>query len=229
MQNFGPDCKSELSIKQNVSDSFVALDVETANPTISSICQIATVTFVDGEIVDVWHTLVDPGEPFASWNVKLHGINAVTVNNAPDFASVMLRLSATVSGKVVASHTAFDRVSLHHACLKSQIPNLSCSWIDTARVARRAWPRFRKRGYGLKSVAEWHGISFRHHDAIEDARVAGLILSQAVLETGMSLEQWLAELSPIDRKRQPKTQPQSRFRHRFASSLARIRSDSGDN
>jgi DNA polymerase III subunit epsilon len=35
------------------------------------------------------------------------------------------------------------------------------------------------------------GITFRHHDAAEDARAAGEILSRAMSDTGLTLEDWL--------------------------------------
>lgn len=35
------------------------------------------------------------------------------------------------------------------------------------------------------------GIEFRHHDALEDARAAGLILLRAIEETGFDVVQWV--------------------------------------
>jgi DNA polymerase-3 subunit epsilon len=69
--------------------SFLALDVETANANISSICQSAVVRFEVGKAVNIWHSLVNPGEPFAALNVAIHGIDAGTVQDAPDFPGVM--------------------------------------------------------------------------------------------------------------------------------------------
>src|ERR1017187_8838036 len=126
---------------------FIAVDVETANADISSICQIAAVCFVAGEAVDVWHSFVNPGEPFAALNVTLHGIDAATVQDAPDFPAVMWTLSDLLTGRVVASHMPFDRIAIERACLKYCIPSVRCSWLDTAWVARRAWPRFARKGY----------------------------------------------------------------------------------
>ncbi len=39
---------------------FVALDFETANPDMSSICQLGFVHFKDGLLQDEWKTYVDP-------------------------------------------------------------------------------------------------------------------------------------------------------------------------
>jgi len=173
-------------------DGFIALDVETANADISSICQIALVWFAAGQPGDAWHSLVNPREPFASMNVALHGIDAAAVQYAPDFAGVMCAVSALLAGRVVASHMPFDRIAIERACSQHGIPPLTCIWIDTARIARLVWPRFAKKGYGLRSLASWRGIDFRHHDAVEDAGAAGRILAHAVAESGISLEGWLS-------------------------------------
>ena len=82
--------------------------------------------------------------------------------------------------------------------------------MDSARVVRRTWPEFRARGYGLAPVAEKLGITFEHHVAKEDARVAGLIVLRAVAESGVGVEEWLAramrpvaDLDPIAREGNP--------------------------
>ncbi len=65
---------------------------------------------------------------------------------------------------------------------------------------RRAWPdKFASSGYGLRNVAEFLGIEFSHHDALEDARAAGEVLCRASAHTGLSLEDWLARVQrPIN-------------------------------
>jgi DNA polymerase-3 subunit epsilon len=67
---------------------------------------------------------------------------------------------------------------------------MQCSWLDTALVARRAWPQFANSGYGLANLARQFDISFQHHDALHDARAAGTILLRAMDETGLDLLQW---------------------------------------
>lgn len=70
-----------------------------------------------------------------------------------------------------------------------------CYWLDTARVARRAWSDFSRSGYGLKNLAAHCGITFTHHDALEDARAAGEILLRAVAETGSTVAEWCARVN----------------------------------
>ena len=77
------------------------------------------------------------------------------------------------------------------AANKYGYPPPGCTWLDTARVARRAWERFAKCGDGLANLAAELGIKFKHHDATEDARAAGFILLHAMVDTGLSLDDWL--------------------------------------
>ena len=62
-------------------------------------------------------------------------------------------------------------------------------------MARRAWERFGGYGgYGLANLAAEFRIDFRHHDPMEDARAAGLILLRAISETGRTLSEWLTQV-----------------------------------
>ena len=50
---------------------FIAVDLETANPRMSSICQIGVVTFDDGKEVDAESILVNPHDYFDPYNVAM--------------------------------------------------------------------------------------------------------------------------------------------------------------
>ena len=174
---------------------FVAIDVETANADISSICQIGVVQFEGGLIARRWSTLVNPDDYFHSLNVALHGIDDARVVDAPRFADVLGDLHGFLTGSIVACHTPYDRSAIiagHRKC-RRELPNIV--WLDTARVVRRTWLDRSRSGYGLKAVAEMLGIQFRHHDAEEDARVAGEILVRATQEVGHSIEEWLVRVT----------------------------------
>jgi len=170
---------------------FVAVDVETANPDLSSICQIAIVAFKDGSVSSSWQSLVDPQDYFDSWNIAIHGISEITVLGAPVISALATELSSRLAGAIVACHTAFDRVALSRAFDKHSLPPIESRWLDTARVVRRTWPQFAQRGSGLANIAGFLGLVFQHHVAEEDARVAGEILLRAVTESGVGIDTWL--------------------------------------
>jgi len=179
--------------------SFAAIDVETANADLASVCQIGIVRFGAGEIQEQWQSLIDPEDEFDRVNVSIHGIDEAMVRGAPRFGDVSSRVASLLAGRVVVSHTAFDRLALSRVHEKYRIPRIQCRWLDSARVCRRAWAQFARRGYGLADVASHCGIEFRHHDALEDATAAGRILVRAMAETGLGVEEWLARADqPID-------------------------------
>lgn len=171
---------------------FIAVDLETANPRMSSICQIGIVTFENGKEVDAEMILVNPHDYFDPYNVAVHGITQERVSGAPAFSEIHSKLCERTSGQIVACHTHFDRVALAQACGKHSLDHLPCNWLDTARVARRAFSQFSRSGYGLANLANHFGITFQHHDALHDARTAGLILQKAVEETGFDVEEWVS-------------------------------------
>ena len=150
---------------------FVALDVETANPDMASICQIGAARYVGGALAEEWKTYVDPQDYFDGMNVTVHGIHESTVAGAPTFPEVSDALRRWLGNAVVVTHTHFDRTALHQAAGKYGLAMPSCTWLDSARVARRACTEFADRGYGLANVCRTIGCEFKHHDALEDAKL----------------------------------------------------------
>ncbi len=174
--------------------TFVAIDVETANAALGSICQIGVARFEGGNLVKEWKSLVDPEDYFDGMNISIHGIDESTVKGAPKFPALVDSLRSFLDGQVVVCHTHFDRVALHQASAKYGLPEPGCTWLDSARVARRAWKDCAHSGYGLHDVCARIGYEFRHHDALEDAKAAAEILLAASRECGLDLEGWLTRL-----------------------------------
>jgi DNA polymerase-3 subunit epsilon len=178
---------------------FVVIDVETANADLASICQVGIASFRDGELADAWVSLVNPDDYFSAVNVSIHGIDNYQVRDAPTWADVFPDIASRLQNRISVCHTPFDRLALARACHRYNLGACECKWLDSARVVRRAWPQFSKSGYGLSNVAAHFGIEYKAHDALEDARCAGLLLLHAISETGLSPELWLTRVTqPID-------------------------------
>ena len=174
--------------------TFTAIDVETANRSISSICQVGAVRVIDGRVHSCFSTLVNPEARFSSFNTRIHGIGPVEAEGAPTFDDIFVELFDWLGENVVVSHTFFDRTALDGASRKYGLPIVPITWLDSVAIARRAWPEKRgKGGYGLGKLAADLGISFRHHDALEDARAAAGVVLYACLDTGKDVGDWIAE------------------------------------
>ncbi|MEN4041106.1 MAG: exonuclease domain-containing protein [Anaerolineaceae bacterium] len=171
--------------------NFVAIDVETANADMASICQIGLVKVKNGALSEEWKTYVDPDDYFDSINVAIHGIDESVVKGAPTFPDVSKTLYAYIEGEVVVCHTHFDRVALHRVAQRYGVLAPTCTWLDSARVARRTWKDCAWRGYGLYNVCRMLGHDFQHHDALEDAKAAASVMLAAVSESGLDIEGWL--------------------------------------
>lgn len=174
---------------------FFVLDVETANADLASICQMGIVAFQDEKIIETWESLIDPEDEFSQINISIHGITKEKVARAPIFPYIYESLYSSLKGQIVVSHMPFDRIALARVCEKYDLPALNCTWLDSARVARRTWKQFAYSGYGLANLAKELEIEFQHHDALEDARAAGKILIKAINETGLDIPDWLERVN----------------------------------
>ncbi|HOK53288.1 MAG TPA: exonuclease domain-containing protein [Armatimonadota bacterium] len=171
--------------------NFIAIDVETANPDMGSICQIGWVRYENDCINDEFTSYIDPEDYFDPWNVAIHGITAEMVKQSPRFPQIHGDLSRILKDTVVICHTAFDRIALQQACGKYDLPPMECNWLDTARVARRTWEDFAWKGYGLANVCAHIGYEFKHHNALDDAKAAARVLLAASAKTGLDMAGWL--------------------------------------
>lgn len=142
--------------------------------------------------------LVDPDDYFDAINVSIHGIDENRVLRKPRFEAAFEEIKHIFINSIVVSHTAFDRTSLLQTCKAKGVVLPAFKWLDSAKVARRAYPQYSQRGYGLANLAKEFGMDFRHHDALEDVRVAGAILIQAIIDTGIQLDEWLVRVEKIN-------------------------------
>ena len=171
--------------------TFNAIDVETANADPSSICQIGIVRVQSGVIKGKVSVLVNPETPFNDFNVRLHGIDHIAVQDSKTLPLLESLLRRLLDGTVLVSHTSLDRRALDGAMERYGIRPIRARWLDSAIVARRAWPDKYRRRWNLSLIACDLGIDFRHHDAAEDAMAAGEIILRACRHTGVDIDGWL--------------------------------------
>ena len=146
-----------------------------------------------------WYSLIDPGDYFDPVNVSIHGIDESMVLGAPVYKEISGVIEQLLRDATVVTHTHFDRVAMHQAANRWTIEPPCCTWLDSARVARRTWAECARSGYGLADVCRLIGYEFQHHNALEDAKAAGHVLLAAMEETGLDLEGVLRRVrQPID-------------------------------
>lgn len=184
------DPVAPLPVAPRTAVDFVVIDVETACSSVSSICQVGIVGFHNGVEVFDYETLVDPLDRFSPFNTRIHGLTCDHIVGAPTFAGVHAIIDSHLSGRITVAHSFFDKGALGAACRVHDRTEIRTTWLDSVRVAKRAWPELPS--HRLNVLSKFLGIRHRHHDALSDARAAGMVIVRAIDHTGIDLAGWLA-------------------------------------
>lgn len=183
-----------VPVKPTLSDvatpDFVVVDVETACSRVSSICQVGIVGFRNGVEVFEYETLVDPLDHFSSFNTRIHGITSDHVVGAPHFGDIHAVIDRHLSSRITVAHSFFDKGALGAACAIHERAVIEATWLDSVRVAKRAWPELPS--HRLNVLTKFLGVRHKHHDALSDARAAGMVIVRAIEHTGIELAGWLS-------------------------------------
>jgi DNA polymerase-3 subunit epsilon len=169
---------------------FVVVDVETACSRVSSICQIGIVGFRQGIEVFAYETMVDPCDEFSPFNTRIHGISCDHVVGKPTFGHIHATIDTHLAGRITVAHSYFDKGALAAACRVHERPAIETTWLDSVRVAKRAWPDLPS--HRLNVLTRFLGIRHKHHDALSDARAAGMVIVRAIDHTGIDLAGWMS-------------------------------------
>ncbi len=168
---------------------FTAIDFETANEQPDSACQLGAVVVRGGELVERHCWMIRP-QPFrfSGHNIAIHGITPDQVHCEPEFGDLWKSIWDALAGQVLVAHNARFDLGVLKACLQRyriSMPDVEFSC--TRVVSRAAWPG--EQGYGLRAIADRLGITFQHHDALEDAACcAKVLLAAADTHRAHSLE-----------------------------------------
>lgn len=153
--------------------TYVALDLETTGLDLERdrVTEIGAVRFTeDGDVLETFETLVNPGRPIPQFIQQLTGVTDELVREAPPLEGVADRLLEFVGdGPVVGQNIGFDLAHLRRGGVEIEVPA-----IDTAELSRLLLPTAGARG--LMELAQVLGVEAgNHHRALPDARTAAAI------------------------------------------------------
>jgi ATP-dependent DNA helicase DinG len=178
-------------------DEVVLVDIETTgfDPGRDSVIEIAAAAMRGPEILETFHTLVDPGTAIPPEIVRLTGITDDEVSGARSPDAAASALSAFVGGRDIVAHNApFDRGFLERLASSGSFAG---EWIDTLQLALIAFPRLST--HRLRDLAEALGGEAPSHRASDDVRSLCTVW-RAVLcgldDLGPALLGSLASLAP---------------------------------
>lgn len=159
-----------------MASSFTVVDVETANGSRASICQIGIAVFEDGKLTALHQSLVNPQEDFHRGNIRVHGIATKDVNKAPTYPQIADQIRALLEGQTIVTYTAFDQDALRKVHQKYGIPFFHAKWVDAHAVIKDSLRGHDIGSLSLTNVAKKMGVEYLAHNAAEDARATGEII-----------------------------------------------------
>lgn len=119
---------------------------------------------------------------FSSFNIAIHGIRPVHVEDAGAFPEVMDEFADDFRGATMIAHNAAFDFSVWRSCLdlyRQSYPELS--YLCSVKMAQKVWPHLGS--HKLNVLADHLGLTFAHHNAAEDA----VICAEATIAIARSL------------------------------------------
>jgi DNA polymerase-3 subunit epsilon len=152
--------------------SYAVVDTETTGGRswlADRVTEIAAVIVRDGEIVDVYETLVNPQRSIPPFVTALTNITWDMVRDAPTFDRVAPEVMRVLEGNVFVAHNAnFDWRFLTTELSRATGRQLRGRRLCTVKIARKVLPQLSRRS--LDHVARYYGIAIRNrHRAGGDA------------------------------------------------------------
>jgi DNA polymerase-3 subunit epsilon len=165
----------------------IGLDFETANGKSGSICSVGLACVEEGGVAETRHWLVKPHRtmtwmsPFCT---EVHGLTWQDIRDAPEFHEIWPAMRDFIQqGDCVVIHNAtFDLRHLRAALSLYRLPAIQFPYICSLRASRNALPALDS--HKLNVVASHLGLTFNHHDALEDARTCALVMSHIGMPEG---------------------------------------------
>jgi DNA polymerase-3 subunit epsilon len=172
------------SVPPAVSDTWVAIDFETATREATSACAVGIAVVRGGCIAERSSWLVQPPfNEYEFWNTKVHGIGPDDTELAPDFREIWFELQPILAqGPLLAHNASFDMRVLRALIERLELPAPAISYACTVSMARRAFPNLPN--HRLDSVCDHCGIGLVHHDAASDAAACAAVALECASQAG---------------------------------------------
>lgn len=163
---------------------FVDIETNGGNGERGRIIEIALIRVEDGEVVEEFSSLVNPGSAIPYWITKLTGISNADVADAPYFDEIAAEVYRILEGAIFVAHN----VRFDFSFIKRQLealgytfrPKLFC----TVRMSRLLYAEHK--GHSLEKIITRHGIeTASRHRALADAQAIFDFTKLAIQEKGI--------------------------------------------
>jgi len=167
----------KFEIDKIIMTDFAAIDFETANHHLSSICSVGIVIVRDNQIVDKIYRLICP-EPewYSYWNSQVHGLTMEDTENEKVFQYVWNDIEPKIAGlPLVAHNSMFDEGCLRAAFRVYRMDYPDYKFHCTCRASKKRFGKLLP-NHQLPTVAAYCGFDLiNHHNALADAEACAVI------------------------------------------------------
>ncbi|SHE41784.1 MULTISPECIES: 3'-5' exonuclease [Caloramator] len=167
----------KIIYSEKVYKSFVALDLETTglHPESDKIVEIAAIKYDNYNIIDSFHTLINPKIEIPSYITSINGISNDMVKTKPTIDQVFPKFIKFIEDLPIVAHNAgfdgkFIKYSSFYLYNKDIINNI---FIDTVKIAKKIYPQLPN--HKLETIKNFYGLNLKSHRAYDDTLVAANI------------------------------------------------------
>ena len=194
-----------------MSRPYIVVDVETTGGRPDHgdrITEIAAVVVRDGQVAEVFETLVNPQRSIPPWISHLTNISWDMVRDKPTFRDICDQLLSVMEGRVFVAHNAtFDWKFVSAEVERATGRRLEGQRLCTVRLARKLLPQLPRRS--LDHLARFYGVTIhaRHRaggDALATAECLVKMLrhaNDAGLHTWADLQRFAGARAPRKSRR----------------------------
>ena len=177
------DCKPLIANGNNndFSQPFIVLDIETTglNAATDKITEIGAVKILNKEIIDSFHTFVNPGIPIPPKITELTGITNDMVKEAPSTEDALTKFMHFCGNNALVAHNAPFDIGFIREEAKSIGWDINNPIVDTLTLSRELLKDLKN--HKLDTLAKHLGVSLKnHHRASDDARATGEIFIKLI-------------------------------------------------
>ena len=176
------NCSSDGKILSVLEKEYIALDLETTgfSPVNDRILEFSAVYYVNGEDVDRFTTLIDPGVNVSNSASGVNGITGAMLKGAPREEDAVWQIAEYIRPALeghmyLCAHNARFDIGFLSALFERYGIEADLRYVDTLALSRKYFKGLKS--YKQSAVADFLDISRDvEHRAEEDAVVCGTIL-----------------------------------------------------
>jgi len=172
---------SDGLLDKSINDvEFTIVDFETTGLDVytDEIIEIGAVKLTGGFITESFHTFVKANRIMSSRSRQITGITDEQIESGLTPEDALTQLLDFIGNSVFVAHNAnFDYPMLKSNVKRYLNEDVELFVLDTLKLSRR-YLATKLKSFSLDKVANYFGLKFEHHNALEDAKVTAEILQK---------------------------------------------------